>query len=164
MSIRKLVAVFLLNLALCITSTSVFATVVLPADFDTVVQGSQTIAHGRVIDVRSFTTAPGGHIESVVTLSVIDAIKGVTGPTLSFRVPYGQVGRYRRVMVGAPEFVAGDDVVVFLEGSAPQLPTVFGLSQGVYRVRRDADARAFVAQIPLDAFVHQVRLASERAR
>jgi hypothetical protein len=66
-------------------------------------------------------------------------------------VPNGQVGRYRRVMVGAPEFERGDELVIFLSGRPPAMPAVFGLSQGVYRVVHDASARALVAPPPVMA-------------
>jgi hypothetical protein len=82
---------------------------------------------------------------------VTDALKGRPGDTVSFRLPGGEVGRYRRVIVGVPRFTAGDDVIVFLRGGAPQLPTIFGLSQGLYRVMRTADGRALVAPAPLMA-------------
>ena len=124
------------------------ATVLLPADFATLVTESGTIVHGRVIDVQSALTGPRRTIESVVTITVLEAIKGSVGPTVSFQVPNGQVGRYRRVLVGAPEFVPGDEVVVFLKGRAPALPSLFGLSQGLYRVKRDAAARGVVAPPP----------------
>jgi hypothetical protein len=134
--------------AFCIAVTSeASATVLLPADFATVVTESQTIVHGRVIAVHSSLTAPAQRIESVVTLATIEALKGASGPTLSFRVPYGQVGRYRRILVGAPEFAEGDEVIVFLQGRAPAMPSLFGLSQGVYRIRRDA-SQAIVSPSP----------------
>ena len=66
------------------------------------------------------------------------------GATAYFKLPGGQVGRYRRVMVGAPQFTPGDEVVLFLKGSAPAVPMPFGLTQGVYRVSRDASGRAMV--------------------
>jgi hypothetical protein len=127
------------------------ATVLLPADFTTIVTGSPIIVHGRVSDVRSFTSGPRRTIESVVTLAVIDTLKGTPSRTILFRVPNGQVGRYRRVVVGAPEFEAGDEVVVFLQARAPSIPTLFGLSQGVYRVVRDANAQAIVTPPPVMA-------------
>jgi hypothetical protein len=111
-------------------------TTILPADFSEMVAGSQVIVHGRVVDVRAQLTSGRGSIESVVTVAVIDPIKGPSGAQVAFRVPNGQIGRYRRVTVGAPEFATGDEVVVFLRGQPPVLPMPFGLNQGVYRVSR----------------------------
>ena len=98
-------------------------------------------------------------------------------------VPGGQVGRYERMVVGAPRFGRGDEVVVFLAGRPPALPSIFGLSQGVYRVTRDAGARVMVmppriaasdgrvvrgdparVPLPIEAFAREVRAALERAR
>jgi hypothetical protein len=165
----------------CLAAPS--ATVVLPAEFTTVVSESGVIVHGHVVRVESYLTGPQRTIESVVTVSVIQSLKGDAGPTVSFRIPNGQVGRYRRVLVGAPEFTAGDEVIVFLQGRPPALPSVFGLNQGVYRVSRDAAARAMVmppratgsdgrivrgdparVALPIDAFAREVRAAAERAR
>ena len=48
-------------------------------------------------------------------------------------------------MVGAPVFNAGDEAFLFLKQNADRLPIVFGLNQGVFRVRPDAaGARAVV--------------------
>lgn len=127
------------------------ATVILPADFATVVNGATVAVHGRVVAIQSGLTGPRRTIESVVTLNVLRPLKGSPGTTVAFRIPNGQVGRYRRVVIGAPEFEEGDEVVVFLHGRAPELPTVFGLSQGVYRVMRDDSARAMVTPPPVMA-------------
>lgn len=127
------------------------ATVVLPADFIEVVRGSGTIVHGRVVDVRSVLVGPARTIESIVTVEVVQSLKGAPGASVSFRVPGGRVGRYRRVMVGAPQFEPGNEVVVFLRGQAPAMPSLFGLNQGVYRVTRDASAGAVVTPAPVVA-------------
>jgi hypothetical protein len=127
------------------------ATVVLPADFTTVVTGANLVVHGRVVEVRSHVTGTRGTIESLVTVAVIDSLKGNAGATVTFRVPNGQVGRVRRILIGAPEFRTGDEVVLFLQGRAPAMPTVFGLSQGVYRVTRDVGAHPLVAPPPVMA-------------
>jgi hypothetical protein len=140
--------------------SSAQATVVVPADVATVVSGSDVIAHGRVIEVRSTTTSDRRTIYSLVTLAVDEALKGRPGSTVTFRVPNGQVGRYRRIVIGAPEFSVGEDVVVFLHGQAPAMPTLFGLSQGVYRVPHDEPSRQRVA----DSFIRSVRALAGRAR
>lgn len=128
-------------------TTHLAATVVLPADFTTVVTESEVIVHGRVTDVTSMLVGPRRMIESLVTLEVIDGLKGVSTRSVTFRVPNGQVGRYRRILVGAPEFAEGDEVFVFLNGRAPAVPTLFGLSQGVYRVARNGGRTVVAAPV-----------------
>ena len=116
--------VCLIACALCVQHLS--ATVVLPADFATVVSEAGVIVHGRVVDVRSDLTGPRRVIESFVTVAVVESFKGAPGASVTFRVPNGQVGRYRRILVGAPEFARGDEVVVFLAGRPPAMPALFG--------------------------------------
>lgn len=152
-------------------ASSVSATVLLPADLQTVVTESGVIVHGRVVDVRSAVTAPPHGIETFVTVAVVDAFKGNPGPSVTFRVPNGQVGRYRRVVVGAPEFAEGDEVVVFLRGQAPAIPALVGLSQGVYRVARQTGAPAVVMRgaqargpMPLETFAREIDAILERRR
>lgn len=140
----------ILAAAACLAVASIAgATVVLPADFSEVVDGSQIIVHGRVSDVRAVMTGDRRSIYSLVTLVVRDVLKGTPAASVTFRTPNGQVGRYRRIVVGAPEFAPGDEVVVFLRGSGPAAPVPFGLSQGVYRVGRSDDGRVVVAPPPV---------------
>jgi len=150
----RVTIVCILHLAFCIAlAAPASATVLLPADFTTVVAGAGVIVHGRVARVSSGLTGPQRTIESLVTVHVLESLKGSTtaGAAVTFRVPNGQVGRYRRVVVGAPEFAEGDEVVVFLRGQPPAIPSLFGLSQGVYRVTRDAAARAIIMPAPVTA-------------
>jgi hypothetical protein len=124
------------------------ATVFVPVEFREMVTASRAIVHGRVVDVRSEPTADRSRIATYVTVEVEEHLKGNLGPTVTFRVPGGEVGRYRRVIVGAPRFDRGDEVIVFLSARGPSIPYVFGLSQGVYRVSR-AEGRAVVTPPPL---------------
>ena len=105
--------------AAAVTPAVAAATVLLPADFTTVVTESTVIVHGRVVDVTSVLAGPRRTIESRVTVEVIDAVKGASTRSVTFRVPNGQVGRYRRILVGAPEFEEGDELFVFLHGRPP---------------------------------------------
>jgi hypothetical protein len=155
---------------LLVSATLAYATVILPADLRTAVAESSVIVHGRVVDVRSAVTAPPHGIETFVTVAVVDALKGTAGSHVTFRVPHGQVGRYRRIVVGAPEFVEGDEVVVFLRGRVPAILVVFGLNQGVFRVARLAGEpvvmRGGAARpvLPLEAFAREIETIVETQR
>jgi len=113
------------------------ATVLLPAEFREVVAGSQIIVYGRVADVRPEWSDDRSRIDTIVTLEAGTYLKGGPGEAVTFRVPGGQIGRYRNVMIGAPQFQTGEEVVLFLSSAGPAVAHVFGLSQGVYRVRLD---------------------------
>lgn len=134
----------LAGLALCLSTAAASAMVVVPAGFSEMVTASDLVVHGRVVAIRPQLVGDRRTIETLVTVAVVDALKGQPGETVYFRVPGGQVGRYRRVMVGAPEFAEGDEVVVFLKGRAPAMPFPFGLSQGVYRVVHGGGGAALV--------------------
>jgi hypothetical protein len=73
-------------------------------------------------------------VETLVTLEVGSYLKGSLGPVLTFRVPGGRLGRFRSIVVGAPDFAIGQRVVVFLGYRTPGVPYVLGLGQGVYRL------------------------------
>jgi hypothetical protein len=114
------------------------ATVLLPAEFREIVGDSQIIAFGRVVDAVPELSDDRKRIETVVTFAVETYLKGGSGETLTFRVPGGQVGRYRSITVGAPVLESGTEAVLFLRKPDNGLPYVFGLNQGVFRVHRDA--------------------------
>ena len=123
---------------LCLASVPALATVLLPADFREVAAGSQIIVHGRVVDVRSEWVEGNTRIDSFVTIAASSFYRGAPAQTVTFRVPGGQVGRYKAVMVGAPTFTVGEEAVLFLNAKGPAVPNVFGLNQGVFRVRVDS--------------------------
>ena len=125
------------------------ATTVAPLSFDKLVSQSSAVVYGRVSDVRSQWTADRRFIESVVSIEVIKGLKGGTGDTMAFTVPGGQVGRYLNVIPGAPMFAPGDLAVFFLTAQGPRLPVTTGLTQGIYRVQRDAASGAMLVMPPI---------------
>lgn len=116
------------------TGVGVRAAVILPADLATLVSGARAVAHGHVIAVEPRWVEGRRRIESLVTLRVEEYLKGNLGDEVTFKVPGGQMGPYRSFMVGAPTFVEGDEVVVFLNVQGPTVPWISGLNQGVFRV------------------------------
>jgi hypothetical protein len=140
MCFGRLLAMRSLRLLLLVCGLSVpvlNATVLIPAEFREIVHGSQLIAYGRVIDVRPEWADGRTRIDTVVNVDVVSWIKGGSNRTLSFKVPGGELGRYRSVMIGAPVFSPGDEAVLFLKENGTSIPVVFGLNQGVFRVRSD---------------------------
>jgi hypothetical protein len=127
------VAAVLMGLVIAAGST-LHATIVVPADLGQLSRDAVAIARGRVAAVDGRWTDDRRTIETIVSLDVEGYLKGALGATLQFRVPGGQLGRYRSIVVGAPAFALNDHVVVFLGASGPMVPYILGLNQGVYRV------------------------------
>jgi hypothetical protein len=113
------------------------ATTFAPADFSELVLAARAIVHGRVIEVRPQWADGRRRVETLVTLQVATSLKGSLGATVIFRVPGGQLGRYRTIVLDAPSFLPGDEVVLLLSARGPSIPYVLGLSQGVFRISAD---------------------------
>ena len=128
---------FILILMLLLCARELRATVLVPAEFHEVVAGSQIIVYGRVTSVRAEWSDDRSRIDTIVTVVAGSYLKGGPGSTVTFRVPGGQIGRYRNVMVGAPQLQTGEEAVLFLSASGPSIAHIFGLSQGLYRVQVD---------------------------
>jgi hypothetical protein len=125
-------------IACVLVHTIASATVLVPAEFREIVGGSEIIVHARIVDVRPQWADGRRWVDSIVTAEVVASLKGDVADTITFKVPGGQLGRYRSVVVGAPAFAKGDEAVLFLKHSGDEWPGVFGLNQGVFRVRRDS--------------------------
>jgi hypothetical protein len=133
-----------LPLLLILCAPVLRATILVPADFREAVTGSQLIVYGRVIDVRPEAGETSRTVYTVVTVQSATVLRGAETDTVTFRVPGGQIGRYRNVVVGAPQFNEGEEVVVFLTGGGASMAHVFGFSQGVYRVRNEDGRRVVI--------------------
>jgi hypothetical protein len=139
----------LLLSCLCAVPIALRATVLLPAEFREVVNGADIIAYGRVVETTVEWSDDRKHVNTLVTFQVGTYLKGGPGESLVFTVPGGTIGRYRNVLVGAPQFAAGDEAVLFLNSRGRDLPSVFGLNQGVFRVALDAATRRRMVTPPL---------------
>src|SRR5437764_7076931 len=124
---------------LTIASARPSATVVVAADLGQLTRDARAIVRGRVMALDARWTEDRQTVETIVTLEVESYLKGALGQTLQFRTPGGELGRFRSIMVGAPEFSTGERVVVFLGAIGPGIPYVLGFNQGVYRMVRAGD-------------------------
>ncbi|MQA28261.1 MAG: hypothetical protein GEU82_00270 [Luteitalea sp.] len=125
------------------------ATVLIPADVGELARDARAIARGVVVSVDGRWTDDRRTIETIVTLETEAYLKGGFGETLQFRIPGGSLGRYRNIVVGAPQFTPGQRVIVFLGARGPGIPFVLGLGQGVFRVTMDASRTWTVSPPPM---------------
>jgi hypothetical protein len=135
---RVLIVVLLLTVPAALR-----ATVLIPIEFRELVAVSSTIVHGHVADVRAGWIDGRRAIETFLTIDADEYYKGGGSSTVTVRVPGGQIGRFRTIFVGAPEFQQGDEVVLFLR-SFEGRTAIVGLSQGAYRVVPDRSGRSIV--------------------
>jgi hypothetical protein len=140
---RRLIAVALAVLASSSVSTRLGATVLVPIDFRELVAVSSTIVRGRVADVHAEWIDGRRSLETLITIEAQEYYKGSLGGTVTVRTPGGQLGRYRTIFVGAPEFRQGDEVILFLRGNSG-VQIIVGLNQGAFRVAADASGRRMV--------------------
>jgi hypothetical protein len=124
------------------------ATVIIPADLGELSRDAIAIVRGRVAAVDSQWTEDRGTVETIVTLEVERYLKGALGQVVRFRVPGGELGRFRTIVVGAPDFVVDERVVVFLGANGPTVPHIVGFNQGVYRLVRPADNSGWIVTPP----------------
>jgi hypothetical protein len=125
------------------------ATVLVPAEFREVVNGADLIVYARVSSTEARWSDDRKRVDTLVTLQSGTLLKGSAGGTLIVVVPGGTVGRYMNVTVGAPTFNVGDEAVFFLTTRGRDLPTIFGLNQGVFRVSMEGAGRRRVVTPPL---------------
>jgi hypothetical protein len=136
--------------AIVFLAVAVHATVIIPIEFRELVTTAPVIVHGQVVDVRSDWVDGRRSVETFVTVAASEYFKGNLGERVTFKVPGGQLGRYRTIFVGAPEFQEGDEVVLFLKSSAGMpYPYIIGLSQGAFRVVTDARSGRRVVTTPI---------------
>lgn len=125
------------------------ATVIVPIEFRELVTTTPVIVHGHVSDVRAAFVDGRRAVDTFVTLVADEYLKGDLGQYVTFRVPGGELGRYRTIFIGAPAFAVGEEVVLFLKPQSGSVPVVAGLNQGAYRVIEDAQTGRRIVTSPV---------------
>lgn len=121
-------------------TNSLLATTILPADMGELSHEAVAIVVGRVAAVDARWTAERRGIETLVTLEAETYLKGGLGESVQFVTAGGELGRFQNVVVGAPRFVKGERIIVFLGAHGPSIPFILGFNQGVFRVTADQAA------------------------
>ncbi len=103
------------------------------------VENSDTIVAGVVLDMRSAWTSDRREIFTTVTLRTERRFKGAGRNLVRFRVPGGTVGDTRMTATHSAQFMVGERALVFLTGESGRLPRVTSGEAGKRHLRTDED-------------------------
>ena len=106
---------------------------------DSLVERSDTIVAGEVLDMRSSWSTDRREIFTTVTLRPDRRFKGGGRSLVRFRVPGGTVGDTRLTVTHSPVFEVGEHALVFLTGESGRLPRVVSGEAGKRHIRTGAD-------------------------
>ena len=103
------------------------------------VERSDTIVAGEVLDMRSSWSTDRREIFTTVTLRADRRLKGGERSLVRFRIPGGTVGDTRLTVTHSPVFAVGEHALVFLSGESGRLPRVVAGEAGKRHIRTGAD-------------------------
>lgn len=110
----------------------------------TLVELSDTVVAGEVLDMRSAWTVDRREIFTTVTLRPDRRFKGGGRSLIRFRIPGGTVGDTRLTVTHSPIFAIGERALVFLAGDSGRLPEVVAGEAGKRHIRIGEDGEETV--------------------
>src|SRR5215471_2726181 len=108
-------ALLLLGLTFAGAVSTLATTAIVPSDAGLIV-GARSIITGRVLSISSRFNPPLGDVSTYVRVRVTESLKGdITGSEIVLREPGGRDGDLLSVSFGTPEFVPGEQVLLYLD-------------------------------------------------
>jgi hypothetical protein len=142
---RSLALVLLAASAVGATSGTAAAATVVAMSLEQMTDRADAIFVGRVSSIRSDWNPERTRIYTYVTFEVDRYLKGGRGSRVeTVRLLGGRVGPYLAMVPGSPQFVEGEEVLLFQAGGGARIPTVLGLSMGKFSVVRDEAGETMV--------------------
>ena len=138
MSARR-IAFTVLLLGLSLLPLRAPATTVRAPSFDSLVGQADYVVRAVVKSVVSEmeTDGPNKHIMTKVTLDVREVIKGAPPMPLVLKMLGGRVGNLVMAVEGAPQFLVGDEDILFIHGNGKQISPLVGIMYGRYPIYQD---------------------------
>jgi len=115
------------------------ATTVVAPDFADLVSQADYVVRANVKSVTAEWRENQGrkYIASQVALEITEIIRGIPPQPLVLELVGGRVGKEELVIEGAPQFLAGDDVILFVQGNGRQIYPLVAIMHGLYPVVKD---------------------------
>jgi hypothetical protein len=132
----------LLSGALLLASPDAHATTVKLMSLLEKTETSPLVVHGIIERVEARWAVFGARVETIVTLSVVESIKGhvPAGERVTFRQGGGTIDGFTQTAPGLSVFEEGEEVIMFLE---PYLETYvpIGIGIGEYEVKTEPSGK-----------------------
>jgi hypothetical protein len=127
-------------------------------------QQSDRIVVARVVDTEIFWTADGRNLYTLVTVDVVESVKGDAITTLVVAIP-GGIDANRKIPIavtypGGPQLGVGEQAVLFLNDGGDQVAgsyAIAGFSQGKFAIGPDATVEVGGESVSLAAFTQEIR-------
>jgi hypothetical protein len=101
---------------------------------DELIDASDTIVVGRVLETRSFWNSQRTAVLTEALVAVEESVAGEPPASIPVYTLGGEIGGYTYVAVGAPRFRPGERFLLFLRTDRKGAFRVVGLEQGQYEV------------------------------
>ena len=148
-TLRRIAAALLFGLFLALAPLRIFATTVVPPEFDSLVSQADYIVRAVVKSVTAEwrLEGPQRHIITKVELEVREVIAGMPPQRLVLELLGGKIGDEELVVHGVPRFYVGQEDILFIHGNGTQFCPLVALTHGRYPIQRElATGRALVAR------------------
>ena len=121
----------------------VFATTVVPPDFDELIGEADVVFDGVVTAINGSWVGTGTarHIESAVVFQVLETLKGRAVTPFVLKTAGGAIGNLRMEVADGPKFAVGERMILFVEKNGVQFIPLVGIMHGQYRVKADSETR-----------------------
>lgn len=125
---------------------SAFAELGEPLSIEQLKRESALVVHATVKSKTVFREKPGA-IATEVRLDIIEVWKGQWDqPTLSLMHPGGVLGEHAVRVTGQPNYLPGEEVILFLTRAKQDKFVTLGLGWGKFEVTSDSAGAKFAAQ------------------
>ncbi|MCX8073132.1 MAG: dockerin type I domain-containing protein [Candidatus Binatia bacterium] len=122
------------------------ASTFVPMNDEALVASSDAIVLGRVGQIRSHLDAAHS-VRTEVSVEVYEVLKGQVGdPVLMVWVPGGQVGEHIEWIFGAPQFLMGEEVLLFLVRDVRGQWQTNSLAWGKFGVRQQSNGTSVIVR------------------
>jgi len=136
MKVRRLSLLFVALLALC-SFAIVQGASVEKLTLSQLAMSAKSIVVGKITNVSYFDAADRSTIYTRITMDVSESLKGTQSGTINFTQLGGVVGDRRVTVSGFPQFVVGQELVLFLNDDPSGTIATVGLGQGKFNVLTD---------------------------